>query len=192
MTLALCTSAGKLNEDIERLKRRSSHRASAIKNRLSQSKQVQWLRKGRRGTHIFIMKIGQRSRASDWYWEIWRELGGELPTRLDIVVPALSSSVRLLIPEGDEMGGSKAQKELNKDKIVQTCWEMMEGTVDIEELVKQRSALSGGLKLELAWKGTDGSLDWVAWGDTVEGRKRGWAVLASLAESLVSGSSSMS
>lgn len=168
-------------DDVEHLLKTHTTRNNTTipKDRVAQSRQAKWLRHGRRGTHVFIMKIAERSRALDWYWELWRELGGELPTRLDIAIPALSTSVRLLIPEDpDQVGGQFAQKQLAAGTVVDTCWEMLEDVTDRETLERQRNM---GMTIALAWKSVAGRLDWIAYDTTVQGKSRGWAVLAGVA-----------
>jgi hypothetical protein len=183
MTLTLATSAGRLQDDVDHMLRSNSTRSATIRDRVAQSRQAKWLRHGRRGTHIFIMKIAERSRALDWYWELWRELGGELPERIDIAVPSLSTSIRLKLPTDESMvGGKTTRRALCPSSTIKTCWEMMREAIDLDELARQRQAVAGPLDLELAWKGTDATLDWVAYVTTVQGRQRDWAVLVGLAK----------
>ena len=164
-----------------------SSRLDPIKDRIWQSKQAEWLKRGRTGTHVFIMKIKERSRALDWYWELWRDLGGELPERIEISVPALSTSIRIMISKDDNMVGSKRVcRELSPQNTVKTCWEMMGEAIDLQDLLDQRNDQAGQLDLELAWKAIDGSLDWVAHRTTVSGKPRDWAVLAGIARLEVS------
>ena len=183
MTFSLTTSAGKLHDDVEHIMHSNSARSDTIKDRVSQSRQAKWLKSGRSGTHIFVMKVAERSLALDWYWELWRDLGGELPGRIDIDLPALSTSVRLVIPLDEDMVGSKRTcRELSPKNTVKTCWEMAGKAVDLQDLLDQRNNNHGNLDLELAWKANDGSLDWVAHRTTVSGKTRDWAVLAGIAK----------
>ncbi|WVF68945.1 hypothetical protein IAT40_003719 [Kwoniella sp. CBS 6097] len=190
VTLCLTTSVNKLQNDVDHLLRSNTTRAGAMKDRVKQSRQIQWLRGRRRGTQVFIMKIAERSRSLDWYWEIWRDLGGELPERFDIAVPSLQTSIRLLIPqegEGDYMVGSAAQcRTFEKSKVVDECRDMLEDSMDVGELQRQAEQQDGEkVRLELAWKSHDGTLDWVAYGTTVQQKPRGWALLAGLARAQV-------
>jgi len=181
MTISLTTSAGKLQDDVEHIMHSNSTRSDAIKDRVSQSRQARWLKRGNRGTHIFVMKIAERSRALDWYWELWRDLGGDLPTRVDIYVPALTTTVRLEIPDDEDMVGSKRVcSEMSPKNAIKTCWDMMGKTVDLQDLLDHRSDRGGDLDLELAWKASDGALDWLAHSTTVCGKARDWALLASI------------
>jgi len=188
MSISLCTSASKLQNDIDIYTERRNSRARVMKDRIAQSKQAQWLRNRERGSHVVIFKLGERSRALDWYWEIWRELGNQLPKRFDVLVPSLSTSVRVQVPEDKfEVGGVEVLKHLKRDQLVKRCWEMIYEAVDVDDLLSQRSGGKGEkLDLELAWKSIEGSLEWIAYGTTVEGRPRDWAVLAGLAKLTVS------
>ncbi|KAK8858607.1 hypothetical protein IAR55_002836 [Kwoniella newhampshirensis] len=186
VTLCLTTSVARLQRDVDEILHSTTTRLGGMKDRVKQSRQAQWLRGRRRGTQMFIFKIAERSRAMDWYWELWRDLGGELPHRFDISVPVLSTSLRLLIPEDEESGhagNNKLYKHFDPHILIDTCWNMLSKSVDIDDLMDQRA--QGGQKdildLELAWKSRDGTLDWVAYRNTVQGRSRSWAVLAGLA-----------
>ena len=183
MTLSLTTSAGRLQDDVDRILHSNNSRSDTMKNRVSQSKQAKWLKRGRKGSHVFVMKIGERSRALDWYWELWRDLGCELPRRIDVNVPALLTSIRLIIPEDEDMTGSKKVcRKMSTRNTIKTCWEMMGKAIDVQDLLDQRTEEDGELDLELAWKGSDGTLDWVAHRTTVKGRARDWAVLVGIAK----------
>lgn len=187
MSLCLTTSVGSLQDDVQNILR-SRTRTGLLKNRVKESRQLGWLKDRHQGTQIFILKMGERSRAVDWYWEIWRELGGELPSRFDISVPSLSTSIRLLIPqEGEEVGNSKQCKQFDPEQVIQTCWEMLQKSIDIEDLKRQRaeSGSKTDVNLQLAWKAMDGSLDWVAWSTTVQRKSRNWALLAGVARAQV-------
>ena len=64
---------------------------------------------------------------------------------------------------------------------------MISKAMDVEDLLSQRTQGKGDrLDLELAWKSIEGSLEWIAYGTTVEGKTRDWAVLAGLAKLTVS------
>ena len=182
-TLALTTSASKLQRDLEDPATRvNTTRSQALRQRVKESKQAQWLQRSRKGTHVFLFKLGERSRALDWYWKIWRDMDGQLPERFDISVPALSTIVRIKVPEDEyDTGGTRTQKELSAQKLIKTCWDMMSKTIDMEDLLRQKARGGGKLNLELAWKSADGALEWVAYPTTVEGQRRAWAVLAGLA-----------
>jgi hypothetical protein len=181
LTLSLTTSAGKLQDDVEYILHSNTTRSESMKNRVQQSKQAKWLRQGRKGTHIFIMKLGERSRAIDWFWEIWRDLGGELPEMFEVIVPGLSTSVKMKIPKGDEVGGRQTLKDLHPKRVIETCEQLLREMVDFEGLERQKREQDGEVDLELAWKDVDGGLDWIGHTTTVMGKRRDWSILAGVA-----------
>ena len=187
LTISLTTSAGRLQSDLEHNFRSfTTHsRSTTYKNRVQQSKQAKWLRLGRRGTHVFILKIAQRSRAIDWFWEIWRDFGGELPGRFDIAIPSFSSSVRIAVPHDDngQVGDKKTCGELSAGKVIEKCQEMVGETIDLERLFEQRgkAGLEPRPHLALTWMSQEGTLEWLSDRTTVVGGKRDWGVLAGVA-----------
>lgn len=176
MTIALTTSASKLDADVNRILKSRSTIHGALKDAVKQSRQYRWLQRfGKSGSHVFIIKISERTRAADWFWELWRDLGGELPQRLDVQIPQLGTSVRLAIPEDpEEVGGRETLDILNPETVIDTCWEMLEGIYD-------RDKVGRDTDVGLAWKTEDGRLDWLAFDTTVQGRPRDWAILVGLA-----------
>ena len=182
LTLSLTTSAAKLSDDLDEDVRSETTRGTGFRSRLRESRQAKWLLNGRRGTQIFLVKFAERSRALDWYWQLWRELGGELPSRLDIVVPAFSTTLRLPVPEDEyEVGGKATRTAMSPERVTQLAKEAIASAVDYDRLLQGRSTQTD-LELAIAWKSTDGHLDWVNWDTTVQGKKRDWAVLAGLAK----------
>ncbi|WVQ65819.1 uncharacterized protein L199_003997 [Kwoniella botswanensis] len=195
VTLCLTTSVYKLQDDVSYLMRSNSSRLGDMRNRIKQSKQIQWLKGHNKGSQVFIMKLGERSRSLDWYWEIWKELNtnGEegLPDRFDIQIPSLSTSIRLFTnPTGDDeydpLGSTSQLEKFEKTKVIETCWKMLlDSDLNVEDLKRQSESAStskGQLDLQLVWKNQkNGNLDWIAYGDTVQGKKRGWNLLSGLA-----------
>ncbi|KIR57141.1 spore wall assembly protein [Cryptococcus gattii Ru294] len=187
LTLCLTTSVEKLQLEVEAvLKSPKTSRISAVRNRVAQSSQVQWLRGHKKGTQIFIVKLAERSRTLDWYWELWRDLGGQLPERIDISIPLMSTAIRMGISEDEETGQADSGQLLRHfcpDMVVKTCWEMLRKKKAIDDIVQQakRQGIKDEGDLRLVWKANDGLLDWVAYPDTVEGKERPWALLAGLA-----------
>lgn len=144
---------------------------------MKESAQGKWLLSGRKGTHVFIIKFAERSRAMDWYWELWRELDGELPNRMDVSVPAFTTTIRMALPKEDEVGSRATCQAFNIENSLQIARDGIKGAIDLDRLLRQRD-----IQLELAWKSTNGRLEWLCWDKTVQGRKRDWAVLAGLAK----------
>ncbi|WVO12653.1 hypothetical protein L204_100258 [Cryptococcus depauperatus] len=185
LTLCLTTSVGKLKRDVDMISKVSTNsRLGNLKTIIGSSRQVQWLKGRRYGSQVFIFKVIERSRALDWYWEIWRDLGGELPSHLYIAAPALSTVIRLRIPGDQESGHiGDTLERFDIDSVIQTCWKILQENTPVNELLSQNK-LEGShdrTDLGLAWKASDGLLDWVAYSATVEGKPRPWAVLAGLA-----------
>ncbi|WWC88719.1 uncharacterized protein L201_003632 [Kwoniella dendrophila CBS 6074] len=206
VTICLTTSINKLQDDVNVLLRSNNTRAGKMKSKIKQSKQIQWLNKfninKRGGSQIFIMKLAERSRSLDWFWEIFRELNGELPFKFDISIPDLSTSIRLFVnnnndnnnnndgiskiqDDDNEIGNSKQCAKFQKDKVIKDCYEMLLNTsINIEELKKQSEiGSSTRLNLQLAWKNNFGNLDWIVYDNTVQGEKRDWNLLSGLARS---------
>lgn len=175
MTIAITTSASKLNADVDRVLKSQKTVYGPFKAAIKQSPQYKWLQHfGKSGTHVFIIKLSERTRAADWFWEIWRDSGGTLPPRLDVQIPQLGTSVRLAIPAEDEPGSEATLQLLNTEAVIDTCWKMLEGVYDHDKVGRDTD-------VGLAWKTEDGKLDWLAFDTTVEGRPRDWAILAGLA-----------
>jgi metal-responsive CopG/Arc/MetJ family transcriptional regulator len=176
LSFTLTTSVEKLAADLDRIQRSSTSRSALIKDRVRTSKQVEWLKKSKTGTNVFVFKPSTRSRAVDWYWEIWRELGGELSDFFEVQVPSLSTAVRLYLPKNDHM--VETYQAFTKAKVVQMCLDSLEESVDLSDLQHQHD---DKLQLELAWRGDGFALDWVSDTTTIDGKPRDWAVLAGLA-----------
>ncbi|KAJ7758493.1 Pleckstrin homology domain-containing protein [Mycena maculata] len=131
------------------------------------------------GTNIFICKVKSRSRAADWLWTLWRKLGGMLPPSLEVRNPSLGTRVRI------EMPGIESQEMFTPDNIVALCMRSLRRVKDWRELIEMQ--LSGGKKLELAWRmGTQ--LDWVWLDNDVLGEPRDGSVLCGLAMQQSTGS----
>ncbi|OXM79382.1 spore wall assembly-related protein [Cryptococcus neoformans Bt63] len=187
LTLCLTTSVEKLQLEVEAvLKSSKTSRISAVKDRVAHSSQAQWLRGHKKGTQIFILKLPERSRALDWYWELWRDLGGRLPERFDILVPVVSTSIRMNISEEVDNGQADSGQLLRHfcpGTVITTSWETLRKKTAFDDIIQQArlQRIKDEVDLQLVWKASDGVLDWVAYLETVEGKKRPWALLAGLA-----------
>lgn len=192
LTLCLTTSVEKLQLEVEAvLKSSKTSRISAVKDRVAHSSQAQWLRGHKKGTQIFILKLPERSRALDWYWELWRDLGGRLPERFDISVPVVSTSIRMNISEEVDNGQADSGQLLRHfcpGTVITTSWETLRKKTAFDDIIQQArlQRIKDEVDLQLVWKASDGVLDWVAYLETVEGKKRPWALLAGLARLQVS------
>jgi hypothetical protein len=180
MTIAITTSASKLNDDVNHILKSTKTKHGALKDVVKQSRQYRWLQRfGKSGSHVFLIKGSERTRAADWFWEVWRDLHEtnsqvSLPPRLEVRIPQLGTSVRLTISTEDEPGSAAMLAALNTEAVIDTCWKMLEGVYDHDEVGRDTD-------VGLAWKMEDGKLDWLAFDTTVEGRPRHWAILAGLA-----------
>ena len=185
MTIALTTSAAKLDADVSKVMKSQKTVYGPMKEALKQSRQYRWLQRfGKSGSHVFIIKISERTRAADWFWEVWKNVhegieGAQLPPRIEVRIPQLGTSVRLALPQEDEPGTAATLARFNTEAIIDTCWKMLEGVYDHERVGR-------GADVGLAWKTEDGKLDWLAFDTTVEGAPRHWAILAGLARQSVS------
>lgn len=179
LSFTLTTSVEKLAADLDRIQRSNTSRSRLVKDRVRTSKQVEWLKKRKTGSNVFIFKPSTRSRAVDWYWEVWRELGGELSDFFEVQVPALSTAVRLYLPEEAVAGSTELSEAFSKTRVIQACLDSLQESVDLSDLERQRN--DEVLQLELAWRGEGAELDWVSDTTTIDGKPRDWAVLAGLA-----------
>lgn len=51
------------------------------------------------GTHVWLFDGRTASNSADWMWDLWRELGGQIPDAIDVHIPVLGFRVRIPIPE---------------------------------------------------------------------------------------------
>ncbi len=156
-----------------------SKHAKEFADRIKQSKQYKMLKQDGSWTQVFVFIGRNKKTTRDWTWEIWRELGGELPDQLQVNVPDLESIIKLPIPSDDFVGSSSTCKIMTRKNILQACEEALLGMPHVRTLLEEaRSATGSNLQLELAWQRGD-QLDWISANDerTDEGRKRNWAVL---------------
>ncbi|EPQ54943.1 hypothetical protein GLOTRDRAFT_43400 [Gloeophyllum trabeum ATCC 11539] len=146
----------------------------------SDSKRRKLFHRAKRGINIFIFKMKSRSRATDWIWNLWRRLGGQLPTHLDISSPALDTRVRIAIPgfeESDPEG--RGYVMFSRENIIALCRKTLKSVKDWEYLV-EKPLSEGSAHLELAWR-MDTKLDWV-WRHTDDDEeRRPWEVICGLA-----------
>ncbi|KAH0586318.1 hypothetical protein H2248_007565 [Termitomyces sp. 'cryptogamus'] len=139
------------------------------------SKKRFFLRRTKEGTNIFIFKHKSRSRAYDWTWLLWRQLGHTLPVTLDVRNPRVDSSVRIDIPPGEY---ERLYRIFNRENILALCMDSLSSVPDWKHLIERE--LHQGKTLQLVWR-QDTDLDWVWLDDDVYGQERRWAVLCGLA-----------
>lgn len=127
----------------------------------------------RHGSAVFIIKFSERSRALDWYWYIAGQLGLHMPKQIDIAVPLVEQTLRTTLP------ADASSNNFNVKTVLNSIWEAI---LDDPEQVRLLRELKEVPQFQLAWKGSDATLDWVAYQTTITGKPRDWALLASFAQ----------
>ncbi|OCH86402.1 hypothetical protein OBBRIDRAFT_797244 [Obba rivulosa] len=135
-------------------------------------------RESSRGTQILIFKVKSRTRAIDWVWNLWRHLGGQLPSTLEIRSPTLDTRLEINIPNYDTPSAAAAYAVFNKDNLTRLCEKSLRAMPEYRALVECR--LAEGATFELAWR-HGANLDWVWQLEDVRGNPREWAVLCGIA-----------
>ncbi|KAI5122450.1 hypothetical protein M0805_008762 [Coniferiporia weirii] len=121
------------------------------------------------GLNVFVLRPKSKSRAVDWIWNLWKELGGALPSSFEVSCPLVHSRVSIPIPDS-----GNGWKVLTRDYIIDQCSRALENSFAWRTVVQL--PILNGRRLELCWR-TNTKLDWVWLKDDVEGRKRDWEVL---------------
>ncbi|GJJ15604.1 hypothetical protein Clacol_009882 [Clathrus columnatus] len=137
------------------------------------TKQIPFLRST--GTHIFVFKTKIRTSGIDWLWDLWKELGDDLPHFLEIHCPLAESYVKLRIPER----GTQTQNSIlfTKEAVIERCHKGLKVLPSWEFLIEQR--LEKGASLQLCWR-NEAVLDWVQWETDLSGKIRDASVLYGL------------
>lgn len=141
------------------------------------------------------MDARSRTLAADWMWELWRELGGEIPEYIDVHIPVVDLRVRIPIPEEIPVGvpkkklsagmqvmmanasyqsGGEGYKLVNRKSIIDTVLALGHKIPQWDEVTAKLQEM--GLSYELAWRDQT-TLDWVREERTSQGENREWAVL---------------
>ncbi|KAF9527557.1 Pleckstrin homology domain-containing protein, partial [Crepidotus variabilis] len=140
---------------------------------------TRWIfRREKHGTNIFIFQLKSRSRAYDWYWQLWRQMGGVIPRSMEVYNPRLNTKVTIDIPDADGTNSAGLYRVFRRENIIQLCMESLEKVPDYKYLVE--NAVLAGKTVQLAWR-YQTNLDWVWLDDDVFGEARDWAVLCGLA-----------
>ncbi|KAI0304331.1 Pleckstrin homology domain-containing protein [Multifurca ochricompacta] len=124
------------------------------------------------GTNVFVFKARCRSRAIDWIWRLWQEMGGKFPSFIEVRSPILDTRLKIDIPEDLD------NSIFSRDNLITLCMRGLSAIQDWDTIIKKR--LAEGAHMELAWR-LDTNLDWVWWLDDLYGNPRTWAALAGLA-----------
>ncbi|OCB84999.1 hypothetical protein A7U60_g7956 [Sanghuangporus baumii] len=122
-----------------------------------------------RGLNVFVLKPKSSSRALDWIWNLWIELGAALPDHIEISCPLVHARVTLPVPDG-----GAGWREVTRDFVIDECSEAMEGSFAWQTVIQL--PILNGRRLELCWR-LDTRLDWVWLKNDVDGRKRDWEIL---------------
>ena len=102
------------------------------------------------------------------------ELGGEIPSSIEIHSPDLGSRVRINIPAYDAINGGPGYKTITRESVIDACRESLCSTPDWEAIIENQ--LENGGKLGLCWR-RESRLDWIWLDDDIDERPRDWAVL---------------
>ncbi|OBZ71250.1 Glutathione S-transferase 2 [Grifola frondosa] len=153
------------------------------------SKGRQLLLGAKRGTNIFVFKMKSRTRAVDWFWQLWRHFGGQIPQYIEIRCPILDTRVKIDIPGYDSADINSAYAVFRKDNVIDLCRKYLCKVQEYHSLIERQ--LEEGVALELAWR-LETNLDWVWQLEDVQEKPREWAVLCGLAlkQASVAGKSS--
>lgn len=140
----------------------------------------------REGTYIYMFRPRATSIAKEWMFLLYRQLGGKLPSVLDVSVPGLGARLRLPVPEDiprrttralsvsstnapqikrgvrryltfDEREG-EGYRILRADSVVEACAAKLATVTDWKELFE--TVRREGTELKLCWRRGD-VLDWV-------------------------------
>jgi len=134
-----------------------------------------FLRRMKEGSNIFVFKLKSRSRAYDWIWQLWREMGGQLPSTIEVRNPRLDTTVRIDVPiaENDQI-----YKVFSRDNVIRLCMDSLRSVPDWKNVIERQMAK--GQTLQLAWR-ADTNIDWIWLQHDAYRDPRRWAVLCGLA-----------
>ncbi|CAO1615418.1 unnamed protein product [Parajaminaea phylloscopi] len=168
------------------------HHSTTSKNRV--------LSLRRTGTNLLLFDARLLSSAADWMWDIWREIGGLIPSELEVHIPAYDIRVRFLVPEempctevddsvqltrpgegelallsrASRGSGREGYRTLTPHRLTMLMTKMIKDVPEWEEIMEV--LLQRGVSLALAWcKGH--TLDWIVYDRSLSGQGRDWAAL---------------
>ncbi|KAH9042028.1 hypothetical protein EDB85DRAFT_1218171 [Lactarius pseudohatsudake] len=99
----------------------------------------------RTGTNVFVFKARCRSRAIDWIWRLWRDLGGILPPFIEVRSPVLDTRMKIDVPE------SANHSIFSHDNLVALCTKTLSTVQDWDVIIRKRLAeVLAGLALNQA------------------------------------------
>ena len=197
LSFALCLDTVTMRDEIRKIEQADAQHPSSsdtqtissrrnILGRMKQTKEFRWIQEQTRGgknrSLVFVFMGRERTRMLDWCWQLWSELGGQIPEQLRVQVPVFDSIIDLPRPSGERTATLRA---FSRSQILLDVFTALRAQLpDYDDLVARERERSGGnepLRLELAWE-ADMHLDWIPpfaeW--SVENARRDWAVLAGL------------
>ncbi|OJA08772.1 hypothetical protein AZE42_01293 [Rhizopogon vesiculosus] len=151
-----------------------------------QSKARALFHRAKEGTNVFVFKAKCRTRAMDWCWQLWRHLGGQIPSSIELRCPVIGTRVSLDVPIVDAVHISRAYDMFSRRNIIDIVRNSLSSSPDSHETASRdwkhvvEPEIAAGKTLELAWR-VDAKLDWVWQEEDVMGQPRPWAVLCGLA-----------
>ncbi|KAG9035602.1 hypothetical protein FRB95_011008 [Tulasnella sp. JGI-2019a] len=123
----------------------------------------------RDGTYAFVFKCKSRSRAADWMWHIWREIGGGMPDVIEVNVPQLGSRIRFDVPSAEFLEVNQGYRTISRRYILDMCRQYI-GPEDWEKILDDAG------QVELCWR-KNGNLEWIWLDLDVNGETRAWSVV---------------
>ena len=138
------------------------------------------------GTSIFLLRPRIPSLAADWCFDIWQELGGELPAELPREATG-NSDARLVLPIPEHASDAKQWngptelvtgqgfKLMTAERIIDKCTQLIDQVGDWHQLHLERGG--SDLELALAWRNGN-RIEWVVDDTTPEGTSRDAQVMA--------------
>lgn len=142
------------------------------------------------GTNIYTIRAKTTAITKEWMWELYRVLGGSVPTSLDVVVPGLGARISLPIPadltpssvaSGKVKGGGgylsvlegEGYRLCTPEAVVEVCVKHLSAVGEWAGLMQ--NCKDEGVEMRLAWRRGE-VLDWVETGE----KASGWSVVVGL------------
>lgn len=141
------------------------------KTRFTKATKRGYVHLGSTGTNIYLFRARTHSTAKAWIWHLYRALGGQLPSAIEVTVPGLGAKLRLPLPKGcdyeedvdlgehadDDLEGN-AYRHLQPSAVVDACIEQLAGVREWKDLVEDAKRM--GADFRLAWR-NGAILDWI-------------------------------
>ncbi|KAH7921911.1 hypothetical protein BV22DRAFT_1197834 [Leucogyrophana mollusca] len=140
---------------------------------------------GKEGTNVFVFKTKSRTRALDWTWQLWRHLGGEIPSTIEVRCPSIEARVKIDVPVIDIINMERAYTMFSRRNIIELVQKSLGSSHHSGDAASRdwkyviEREMAAGKTLELAWR-MEAKLDWVWQEDDIEGNPRPWAILCGL------------